>query len=118
MTRFYDTSRWQKCRRTKLSRDPVCEGCEERLAAHVDHIVPVKNGGAVWKPGNWQSLCQGCHNDKTHAERQGKPWVAPKHRGCDEHGNPRDPGHLWNGPRGVQSRETGASHPRPPSKLN
>ncbi|WP_416339760.1 HNH endonuclease [Paracoccus sp. (in: a-proteobacteria)] len=115
MTRFYDTSRWQKCRRTKLSRDPICQACDKRPAEHVDHIVPVKRGGLVWSPSNWMSVCQPCHNQKTHAERQGKAWVLPKHRGCDADGMPLDPAHPWH-PGGVQSLGSGPSHPRPPSE--
>lgn len=95
MTRFYDTSRWQTCRKMHLSRQPICEGCETRPSEHVDHVVPVTKGGAVWQSSNWQALCQDCHNAKTGAERAGKTWTAPKLRGCFPDGSPRDPAHPW-----------------------
>jgi len=95
MTRFYDTARWQKCRRMQLSRSPMCEACLTKPAKHVDHIVPVSRGGDIWRSSNWQSLCQDCHNAKTAAERTGRTWTPPKHRGCFPDGSPRDPAHPW-----------------------
>lgn len=103
MTRFYDTARWQKCRRSKLSRDPICEGCETRPGQHVDHITPVSKGGAIWKPSNWQSLCHNCHNAKTGAERAGRAWTPPKHQGVNADGSPIDPEHPWH--TGNQTRK-------------
>jgi 5-methylcytosine-specific restriction endonuclease McrA len=39
-----------------------------RLAALVDHIAPVLDGGDMWNPANHQSLCQPCHRAKTREE--------------------------------------------------
>lgn len=35
---------------------------------HVDHIVPIMDGGPPWDPGNLQVLCGGCHAEKTATE--------------------------------------------------
>ena len=34
----------------------------------VDHVVPLDKGGAALDLGNLQTLCRGCHIDKTDAE--------------------------------------------------
>ncbi|USK87225.1 HNH endonuclease [Peribacillus asahii] len=34
-------------------------------AQMVDHIVPIKRGGAQLDMNNLQSLCNACHNKKT-----------------------------------------------------
>lgn len=38
----------------------------------VDHITPIKDGGAPYDPSNTQSLCHACHNKKTGQERSEK----------------------------------------------
>ncbi|MGX1495174.1 5-methylcytosine-specific restriction endonuclease McrA [Labrenzia sp. MBR-25] len=110
--RFYSTSRWQKVAAKQLARAPICEGCEQRPATLVDHIKPIRQGGAKCDPENLQSLCRNCHAEKTAAERYGRTWTAPKLRGAFSDGSPRDPNHPWftgppqsEGPGGVQSRE-------------
>jgi 5-methylcytosine-specific restriction endonuclease McrA len=95
MTRFYSTRNWQLIAKAQLARAPVCQGCEEAPAAMVDHITPIKQGGAMCERANLQSLCVACHNAKTGAEKVGKRWTPPKHRGCDELGVPLDPRHAW-----------------------
>ena len=98
MTRLYSTHAWQKIRNAQLARQPLCEGCDPPApATMVDHIEPITKGGAKRERGNLQSLCTACHNAKTGAEKAGKRWIPPKHRGCDEHGVPRDPEHHWHG---------------------
>ncbi|MCA1259418.1 HNH endonuclease [Nitratireductor aquimarinus] len=73
----------------------MCEGCETAPATEVDHITPMRQGGAPRDRANLQSLCGTCHRQKTGAERAGKTWTPPKHRGCDVNGMPLDPAHPW-----------------------
>lgn len=59
----------------QLNRSPWCEdpyevhaNRHERVAAkHVDHIVPLKDGG-THAFSNLQSLCRSCHSRKTALE--------------------------------------------------
>jgi 5-methylcytosine-specific restriction enzyme A len=96
MTRFYSTGNWQAIRRRHLARQPLCEGCSGVVpATEVDHIVPIKSGGAKRDPSNLQSLCRPCHQEKTRAETDGKTWTPAKLRGCFPDGSPRDPQHPW-----------------------
>lgn len=111
--RLYRTARWARCREIQLSREPMCEGCETRAAEHVDHIVPVKAGGAFWQSSNWQSLCPSCHSEKTACDRIGRPWLPARHRGVDEHGIPRDPAHPWH--RGAFDHHIGPPRTDAPS---
>jgi len=70
--RFYNSREWKLLRRQKLAKDPLCEQCkrEGRLtpATVVDHIVPMKEGGACLDIKNLQSLCKRCHDSKTARE--------------------------------------------------
>ena len=72
---FYRSYHWQKLRKYKLSRDPLCEICLRgeivKEAAMVDHIRPIKNGGDLMALGNLQSLCVSCHNRKKAKEIKG-----------------------------------------------
>src|SRR5262245_39236077 len=91
MPRFYSTANWQVIRRRQLVRQPLCAGCPGLVeATEVDHIIPIKRGGAKRDPNNLQSLCASCHREKTAAERYGRTWIAPKNRGCDENGKPHN----------------------------
>ena len=94
--KFYSTQNWKRIRSAQLARQPICEACGAP-ADVADHITRIKAGGAKRYCGNLQSLCTPCHNAKRQAEGQGKRWLLPKHRGCDEHGVPRDPDHPWAG---------------------
>lgn len=114
MSRLYDQKRWHRVRERKLSRDPICEGCEERPSQHVDHIKPLDKGGAAFDPDNLMALCIPCHTDKTACDKQGIRWTPPKHRGCFADGTPRDPLHPWR--MGVQSLESGERTPAVPTK--
>lgn len=94
---------WQKVRDQHLKIEPLCRACKQagRVTAgtpeqplHVDHITPIKQGGAEFSHDNLQTLCIDHHNQKTAAERAGKPW---RRKGCDANGMPLDPGHHWHG---------------------
>lgn len=65
---FYSSTDWRKARAWKLKHTPICEICRMDNATMVDHIVPIKQGGAGLDPNNLQSLCQSCHNRKTARE--------------------------------------------------
>lgn len=64
--RFYNSPQWQRLRKKKLSQNPLCEHCEREgrvtPATVVDHIVPIKEGGAALDINNLQSLCR-YHDD-------------------------------------------------------
>ena len=67
---FYTSSRWKRLRAWKLSRDPICEICQEVPATVVDHIIPIKQGGHETDIDNLQSLCVKCHAVKSGKERR------------------------------------------------
>lgn len=81
--RFYKTARWLRTRDAKLRRDPLCQCCalagRHIAASHVDHAIPIAQGGGLTDDEQLVSLCLPCHSRKTILERQGKPAppVAP-----------------------------------------
>ena len=67
-------AKWAKVRLLVLDRDGwACVQCGKAGRLEVDHRVPLEDGGALYDPGNLQSLCRGCHIDKTSGENQVKP---------------------------------------------
>ena len=55
--------RWEACRQQILTRDGFrCVTCGKAGRLEVDHIDP---DGDHWDPDNLQTLCRGCHIDKT-----------------------------------------------------
>jgi len=90
--RLYDRADWKRIAALQLAREPLCQSCDGVVPATlVDHIVPIKQGGAERDPANLQSLCRCCHADKTSAEKYGRKWIPRKHRGCNVDGSPRAP---------------------------
>lgn len=75
--RFYDSALWQSTRAAKLRRDPLCQCCAGkdiiRPAEHVDHWVPLAQGGQPTADDNLVSLCQPCHSSKTRSEQVDGP---------------------------------------------
>ena len=69
---FYQSARWRGVRAAFLREHPLCRVCAARgrvvPAVVVDHVVPVKDGGARFDVGNLQALCVTCHNRKTARE--------------------------------------------------
>lgn len=96
---------WDRLRKTILQRDGHLCRCADCTGAglvtpatHVDHKI----SKAVWQrehgnldgvdhPSNLQSMNKDCHKRKTQLEMGRRPRA-----GCDEDGNPLDPGHHWN----------------------
>ena len=77
--------RWRELRKSILKRNPLCECClsAEILndvtgtrAAHLDHIIPRKLGGAVFDLRNIAVLCKTCHAKKSALERHGLMPIA------------------------------------------
>ena len=62
----------EKVRAAYLALNPLCVNCLRRgltvAAAHVDHIKPRKDGGAVADFRNLQGLCVECHKAKSRWE--------------------------------------------------
>jgi 5-methylcytosine-specific restriction protein A len=69
---FYRTAAWRATRAAYLRAHPLCCKCTARgrrvTARVVDHVVPIKDGGARFDWDNLQALCVACHNSKTATE--------------------------------------------------
>jgi 5-methylcytosine-specific restriction protein A len=61
---FYVSSEWRKARKAYLEEHPLCAWCGQP-AKIVDHIAPIRTGGALLDERNFQSLCVGCHTRKS-----------------------------------------------------
>ena len=66
---FYRTPRWVETRKRKLQISPFCEECRKNgtitTGRLVDHIIPIKQGGAPYDLDNLQTLCWSCHSRKS-----------------------------------------------------
>jgi len=66
---FYVSKEWLETRKRKLRLNPLCEACQKNgtfiKASIVDHIIPIKQGGAKFDLSNLQSLCWSCHSRKS-----------------------------------------------------
>lgn len=76
---FYGTAAWKKFVTMYKNRHPLCEDClEQGLTVPmycVDHIMEIKDGGALLDEGNARSLCMKCHSRKTAEEqRRRRAW--------------------------------------------
>lgn len=67
-------SRWRLVRRAVLDRDGWrCCKCKRAAGRfEVDHIKPLHLGGEPWDLDNLQSLCPGCHINKTADENRAR----------------------------------------------
>ena len=63
---------WRRLRAQILHRDNWrCQVCGRPAGrAEVDHIEPLQDGGATIFPENLQTICRGCHIDKTRRENR------------------------------------------------
>lgn len=70
-TQPHGSRRARRFRLAQLRAHPICQwpGCR-LVAAEVDHIVPLAEGGARFSFGNAQSLCRDHHIEKTVADAQ------------------------------------------------
>jgi hypothetical protein len=59
---FYFTTGWRETAKRYRINNPLCEECRRqgRLeeAVVTDHIIPIKQGGAIWDERNYQALCR------------------------------------------------------------
>lgn len=90
---FYSSPEWRAFRADYIRLNPYCRVCDEDTA-EVDHIVPIKAGGAKWSEENLQPLCKSCHSRKTRSEATGRP-IRPR-VAADIEGMPVDGRHWWN----------------------
>jgi 5-methylcytosine-specific restriction enzyme A len=71
--KFYNSGVWRKLRAAFIQSNPICVQCEQNdlvvIAEVVDHIVPLRKGGAALDEMNLQALCHSCHNKKSSSER-------------------------------------------------
>jgi 5-methylcytosine-specific restriction protein A len=67
----YNTPRWRAVRDAKRMQSPVCEMCGRDAVHTIDHIVPIRQGGAAWEMSNLQSLCKRCNASKTGKQAKG-----------------------------------------------
>lgn len=68
----YTSAEWRALRQRILVRDSfTCADCRRVVAgpaAHVDHIVPLQEGGTD-DPANLTVRCERCHGRKTRGEQ-------------------------------------------------
>lgn len=71
---FYASATWRAVRAAFLREHPLCRRCAaegRQVAAQVvDHVTPIKNGGARYDEGNLDALCVRHHNAKSMRERR------------------------------------------------
>lgn len=73
---FYKTYKWRKTSESYRKAFPLCCQCSDKgrtkKANVVDHITPIKEGGALYDWDNLQSLCHSHHNKKTAEDERNK----------------------------------------------
>lgn len=63
---FYQTKEWAEFRNAIVSeRGRRCEKCAAVGTVVADHIVEIRDGGALYERRNIMLLCIPCHNNKT-----------------------------------------------------
>lgn len=73
--KLYSTREWQRLSKSLREKHPYCVEClrtSAQATLQVDHIVPLRDGGAPLDPLNLQVLCASCHSLKTAAERDAR----------------------------------------------
>ena len=56
-----------------LDRDGwACVKCGKKGRLEADHVTSLEDGGALYDLANIQTLCRGCHFDKTRDARRGR----------------------------------------------
>lgn len=90
----YD-ARWQRFRKGKLMRNPLCAYCLElghtTAATDVHHVIPIRDAPELrLSDANTIALCKACHDGP--AQREEKTGHKT---GCLNNGMPRDGNHKW-----------------------
>ena len=66
--------RWRLLRRGTFERDGWrCVRCGKAGRLEADHIVPLAKGGDPYDKANLQTLCRGCHVEKTKTDTGIRP---------------------------------------------
>ena len=69
---FYNSRKWRSLRQYFIQMNPLCKTCEEQGlivgGQCVDHIRPIRLGGAMLSVKNLQTLCNSCHARKSGEE--------------------------------------------------
>ncbi|MBO3702953.1 MAG: HNH endonuclease [Candidatus Accumulibacter sp.] len=77
----YQSAKWRAVRAALLRAHPVCQLCAARgllvPAKVVDHVLPIKDGGARYDESNLERICTSCHNAKTARETAGRRPTTP-----------------------------------------
>ena len=60
---FYNSSLWRNTRKVFLFSNPACIVCG-KIGEVVDHVIPIRQGGARLDFRNMQTMCHPCHNYK------------------------------------------------------
>ena len=70
---FYRMAAWRKLRARVLEAQPFCRECMSQQivtpAQMVDHIQPIRLGGAPMDEANLNAMCNSCHAKKSNKER-------------------------------------------------
>ena len=67
---YYDSA-WQMFSKRYLAGRPHCEWCGSDEDLTVDHIIPLRRGGAKFDPDNLQPLCRFCNREKRDDDNRG-----------------------------------------------
>lgn len=66
----YNTTKWRKLRKLKLSENPICECCNREFSHHVHHIREIledRDREGILKRGfdydNLSAVCEECHRN-------------------------------------------------------
>ena len=84
---FYNSAAWRRLSASIRASHPVCEVCRAAgrgdAAQMVDHIIPIRQGGARYDTTNLMAMCHECHNRKSAKDNAAKgclvPWAGAEH---------------------------------------
>lgn len=66
----YKTSEWRRYSEQYRRDNPNCAACgTTEGTTHLDHIIPISQGGSMWDVRQFQVLCVSCHSRKTKREQ-------------------------------------------------
>tara|TARA_R100000742_G_C4277512_1_gene99464 strand:+ start:2602 stop:2955 length:354 start_codon:yes stop_codon:yes gene_type:complete len=79
MQHFYQSKAWKSLRNYKIQMQPLCEHCERKgltePGKEIDHIIAIKDNGAMLSLDNLQTLCRSCHARKSVQEREARKHI-------------------------------------------